>query len=139
MKFGAVTPAEAAGAIVVHAIRQPGLVLRKGTLVGPDEVAALEAAGVSTLTVARLEPGDVSEDIAAGDIAAAVAGAGVRADPAFTGRANLFAEAAGVLVVDKAAVDRLNEVDPDITIATLPGFAPVVAGSRLATVKLIPF
>ena len=51
---------------------------------------------------------------------AALAGEGVRVDRAFTGRANLFAEAAGVLVVDKDAIDRLNEVDKSITFATLP-------------------
>ena len=44
-----------------------------------------------------------SEDRAAADIAAAVAGAGIRIDRAFTGRCNLFAEGAGVLVVDKDA------------------------------------
>ena len=53
--------------------------------------------------MARLEPGDVSEDQAAADIAAAVAGEGARTDRAFTGRCNLFAESAGVLVVDKDA------------------------------------
>jgi molybdenum cofactor cytidylyltransferase len=89
--------------------------------------------------VARLEPGDVAEDTAAAEIAAAVAGEGVHVDHAFTGRANLFAQDAGVLVVDAAGIDRLNEVDPDITLATLEAFAPVVAGKMIATVKIIPF
>ncbi|HEY4775550.1 MAG TPA: molybdopterin-binding protein, partial [Xanthobacteraceae bacterium] len=139
MKFGAVSPAEAEGGIVVHSIRKGSLVLKKGTLVGPPEVAALTAAAIDRITVARLEPGDVSEDAAAADIAMAVAGEGVRVDRAFTGRANLFAEFAGVLVVDRPAIDRLNEVDPDITLATLAAFAPVVAGKMVATVKIIPF
>jgi molybdenum cofactor cytidylyltransferase len=139
MKFGAVAPGEAKGAIVVHSIRSAGLVLKKGTVVGDAEVAALLAAGIPTITVARLEPGDVSEDVAAAEIAAAVAGEGVQVDRAFTGRANLFAQSAGVLVVDEAGIDRLNEVDPDITLATLEAFAPVVAGKMIATVKIIPF
>ena len=63
----------------------------------------------------------------------------MRVDRAFTGRANLFAETAGVLVVDKDGIDRLNEVDADITLATLAAFAPVVAGKMIATVKIIPF
>ena len=115
------------------------LVLKKGTLIGQAEIAALTAAGIGEIVVARLEPGDVSEDAAAAEIAAALAGEGVRVDRAFTGRANLFAEAAGVLVVDKAAIDRLNEVDESITFATLPAFKPVVAGEMVATVKIIPF
>jgi len=132
-------PSEAEGAIAVHSIRKGSLVLKKGTRIGHQEVAALEAAGIPELVVARLEPGDVSEDIAAGEIAAAIAGPGVHVDRAFTGRANLFAEKAGVLVVDRAAIDALNRVDPAITLATLDAFAPVVAGKMIATVKIIPF
>src|SRR5262249_56217327 len=139
VKFGSVAPAQALGGIVVHSIRKDGLVLKKGTLVGEAEIEALTKAGIAAITVARLEPGDISEDEAAGDIAAAVAGEGVRVDPAFTGRSNLFAETGGVLVVDHGAIDRLNEVDPDITLATLAAFAPVVPGKMIATVKIIPF
>ena len=139
MKFGAVAPADAKGAIVVHSIRSDGVVLKKGTLVGDTEVAALVAAKIPAITVARLEPGDVSEDTAAAEIADVVAGEGVQVDRAFTGRANLFAKDAGVLVVDPVGIDRLNEVDPDITLATLDAFAPVVVGKMIATVKIIPF
>jgi molybdenum cofactor cytidylyltransferase len=139
MKFGAVAPREAIGATAVHTIRQGELVLKKGTLIGPVEAAALEAAGIGHLVVARLEPGDVSEDVAAADIASAIAGEGVHVDRAFTGRANLFAQAAGVLVVEKDAIDRLNRIDEAITVATLPAYKPVVAGEMIATVKIIPF
>ena len=65
MKFGPVAPADALGATAVHSIRQDDLVLKKGTLIGPAEVAALKSAGVKEIVVARLEPGDVSEDHAA--------------------------------------------------------------------------
>jgi len=139
MKFGPVPVNEAEGGIAVHSIRKDGLVLKKGTAIGKAEVAALCAAGVKEIVVARLEPGDVAEDEAAAAIAAAVAGSGTRIDRAFTGRANLFAEAAGVLVVDKDVIDRLNLVDESITFATLPAYKPVVAGEMIATVKIIPF
>src|SRR5476649_1933267 len=118
MKFGPVAPADALGATAVHSIRQDGLVLKKGTVIGPAEVAALKAAGVKEIVVARLEPGDVSEDQAAADIAAAVTGAGVCTDRAFTGHCNLFAECAGVLVVNKDGIDQLNRVDEAVTLAT---------------------
>ena len=39
MKFGAVPVAEAYGGVAVHSIRQGGLVLKKGTLIGKDEIA----------------------------------------------------------------------------------------------------
>ncbi|HEX2653398.1 MAG TPA: molybdopterin-binding/glycosyltransferase family 2 protein [Xanthobacteraceae bacterium] len=139
MQFGAVAPADAKGAMAVHSIRKGTLVLKKGTLIGDAEIAALQAAGVSEIVVARLEPGDVTEDDAAADIAAGVAGDAVRVDEAFTGRANLFAESAGVLVIDRQGVDAVNRIDPAITLATLPAFAPVVPGQMIATVKIIPF
>ena len=139
MKFGAIPVGEALGATAVHSIRQGDLVLKKGTLIGEKEVAALAKAGVKEIVAARLDAGDVSEDQAAADIAAAVSGAGVRADHAFTGRSNLFAKSAGVLVVDKDAIDKLNRIDEAVTLATLPAFKPVVEGEMIATVKIIPF
>ena len=139
MKFGPVAPADALGATAVHSIRQGDLVLKKGTLIGPKEVAALNAAGVKEVVVSRLEAGDVSEDQAAADIAVACAGESVRIDRAFTGRCNLFAESAGVLVVDKDGIDRLNRIDEAVTLATLSAYKAVVAGEMIATVKIIPF
>jgi len=139
MKFGPVPVTEAEGGIAVHSIRKAGLVLKKGTMIGKAEIAALQGAGISEIVVARLEPGDVSEDTAAAEIAAAVAGEGTRADRAFTGRANLFAEIAGILVADKKGIDSLNLIDEAVTLATLPAYKPVVAGEMIATVKIIPF
>src|SRR5262249_54576998 len=76
---------------------------------------------------------------AAASIAQAVTGEGIMVERAFTGRANLFAARAGVLVIDRAAVDRINGVDEAITFATLAAYKPVVEGEMVATVKLIPF
>src|ERR1700726_1580649 len=139
MKFGPASPVEAIGGVTVHTLRQGPLVLKKGTTIGPAEVEALRGAGVKEIVVVRLEDGDVSEDVAAAGIAQAVAGHGIHVERAFTGRANLFAARAGVLVVDRAAVDRINGVDEAITFATLAAYKPVVEGEMVATVKLIPF
>jgi molybdenum cofactor cytidylyltransferase len=139
MKFGPASPAEAIGGVTVHTLRQGSLVLKKGTTIGAAEVEALTRAGVAEIVVVRLEDGDVSEDVAAASIAQAVAGEGVNVERAFTGRANLFAARAGVLVVDREKVDRINNVDEAITFATLAAFKPVVEGEMIATVKLIPF
>jgi molybdenum cofactor cytidylyltransferase len=139
MKFGPASPVDAIGGVTVHTLRQGSLVLKKGTTIGQAEVAALTRAGVKEIVVVRLDEGDVSEDVAAAAVAQAVAGDGINVERAFTGRANLFAARAGVLVVDRAAVDRINAVDEAITFATLPAFKPVVEGEMVATVKLIPF
>jgi molybdenum cofactor cytidylyltransferase len=139
MKFGPASPAEAIGGVTVHTLRHGSLVLKKGTTIGPAEVEALNKAGVAEVVVVRLEQGDVSEDVAAASIAQAVTGDGINVERAFTGRANLFAARAGVLVIDRAAVDRINGVDEAITFATLSAYKPVVEGEMVATVKLIPF
>ena len=75
MKFGSVPLAQAEGGVAVHSIRKGDLVLKKGTLIGKNEISALANAGISDIVVARIEPGDVSEDTAAAEIAAAVHGA----------------------------------------------------------------
>src|ERR1700738_2490623 len=139
MKFGPASPADAIGGVTVHTLRQGSLVLKKGTTIGANEVEALKRAGVREVVVVRLGAGAASDAGAAASIAQAVAGDGVHVERAFTGRANLFAAKAGVLVVDRAAVDRINGVDEAITFATLSAFKPVVEGEMVATVKLIPF
>lgn len=139
MKFEQIAACDAAGTIAAHAVRRDGLTIKKGEAIGAPEVAALLAAGVHEVIVARLEPGDIGEDAAARQLAGRVCGAHLSVDRAFTGRANLFAQAAGVLCVDVAAVDRINDIDEAVTFATLPPFRAVVAGEMVATVKIIPF
>src|SRR3546814_9812013 len=58
---------------------------------------------------------------------------------AFTGRANLVAEAAGVVVLDEERLDRLNLLDESVTVGTLPAWAVVKPKQMIATVKIIPF
>lgn len=139
MLFGAIRLADAEGAVLAHRIVLPGLVLEKGRRLGPDELARLREHGLESVTAALEEPGDLGEDEAADRLAAVLTGQGVRAEPAFTGRVNLFAMAGGVMLVDKAGVDALNALDEAVTLATLPAFAAVEPGQMVATVKIIPF
>jgi len=139
VRFGPVPVAEAEGAILAHSLAFNGHTLRKGARLDAGHLDALRAARVETVVVARLEAGDVHEDAAAARLAAAVAGPGVEVDAPFTGRANLHASENGVLVVDRAAIDAFNRIDPAITLATLAAHAPVTAGQMVATVKIIPF
>ena len=139
MKFGPIPVFDAEGAVAAHSIRYPSGVIKKGTRLSSDHIARLAAAGVDAVVAARLDPSDVEENTAALRIAEAIAGANVRVEAPFTGRSNLFAETAGLLTINRAAVDRLNRLDPGITLATLPEFAPVEAGRMVATVKIIPY
>ncbi len=139
MKFGSAPLGEAEGAILAHSIRHPGGTIKKGTVLTKGALDALAKADLDEVLVVRLDDEDVHEDEAAKRLARAVAGASVRVDKPFTGRANLYAEVAGVLTVDKDLIDRLNRIDPALTVATLPAFSVVEAGRMVATVKVIPF
>jgi molybdenum cofactor cytidylyltransferase len=143
MKFGPVPVAQAMGAILAHSVKLPGGPLRKGIVLGAAEVAALQASGRAQVIVARLDPTDLHEDAAAGQIAQAMlpngAGQGLRGSVAATGRVNLYALNAGVLAVDVAAVTALNRINPMITLACLRPWARVAAGTMVATVKIISY
>ncbi len=139
MKFGRMPAAEALGGIAVHSIRQDGLVLKKGEIVSPDHLAGLAAAGIATIVAAKLEAGDVGEDDAAALLAGAIAGQNVRVQKPFTGRANIFATCAGMLTLDVASLDAINDIDESMTVATLPPWRSVVEGEMIGTIKIIPF
>jgi molybdenum cofactor cytidylyltransferase len=139
MKFGDMPLAEAEGAILAHSVRLAGRSLKKGRVLAADDIAALRSAGRTSVVAARIEPGDVHEDAAANALAAALKGKHVRAAAAFTGRANLFAEVAGVVDYDLAQLDRFNLVDEAVTLALVPRFDAVEAGQMIGTLKIIPF
>jgi molybdenum cofactor cytidylyltransferase len=139
MRFGEVPVAEAEGAILAHSLKLGTAALKKARVLSRADLDLIAGAGLSRIVVARLEAGDVAEDEAARRVAAAVAGDGVEAGAPFTGRANLFARARGLLVFDRERLDRLNLVDEAITLGTLPPFAVVEPRMMVATVKIIPF
>ncbi|WP_395021167.1 NTP transferase domain-containing protein [Dongia sp.] len=139
MIFDDLPVADCAGTILVHTQRFNGEAFKKGRRLNAEDVARLEAAGLTRLTVVRLEADDVPEDRAAAELATALVAANLRLDPSFTGRANLYAEADGLFLPDVAQVDRINQVSEDITLATLAPYSPVTAGQMVATVKIIPF
>ena len=129
----------AENAILGHSVTVGSLRLKKGHRLSAGDIAQFRAAGWSSVVAARLEPGDVPEDQAAAVVAAAAAGDGVKVQAAFTGRCNLYADVAGIAVVDVQRIDRLNAVDEALTIATLAPYDVVEPGQMLATVKVIPF
>ncbi|SIO06414.1 molybdenum cofactor cytidylyltransferase [Rhodovulum sp. ES.010] len=143
MRFGPVPPVESEGAVLAHSLRLGGRMLKKGEVLGRDEVAALTAAGVTEVTVARMEPGDVAEDAAAARLASALVpdpgAAGLRIGKAARGRVNLHAGCPGVVGLDVDAIHALNRVDPGVTLATLAPFTRVTPGLLVGTVKIIPY
>ena len=120
-------------------VRAGELTFKKGRLLTHGDIQALRLLGVETVMACKLDQDDVAEDEAAAAIAATAEGDHVEAERPFTGRVNLRARDAGILIIERSRVDRLNHVDEAITIATLPPLAVVRKGQLAATVKIIPF
>jgi molybdenum cofactor cytidylyltransferase len=139
MKFGETPLAEAQGAILAHSVKIGSRALKKGRAITAEDVAALKEAGRTSVIAARLEPGDVIENQAADRVAAALICSGVSIAPAFTGRANFYAETHGLCLIDRAAIDEFNLIDESITIATIEPSTVVEPKQMIATVKIIPF
>ncbi len=139
MIFASLPLAEAEGAILAHGLAIADERWAKGRILTAADIATASAAGLASLTVARLAADDVAEDDAAAALAAALAGTGVTALPAAHGRANLAAAQAGILCLDAAMVAAINSIDEALTLATLARQAPVSTGEIVATVKVIRY
>lgn len=139
MFFGELPVLEAEGTILAHSRKLQGRKLKKGHVLSQTDIDALAAIGVETITVARPDPDDLSEDDAAAKLAHRLAGAGLTEKPPFTGRCNLFARCDGLLQVNRAQLDRVNLVDEAVTVATLAPDTVVSRGQMVATIKIIPF
>jgi len=139
VKFGAVPTAEAAGCVLAHSIKLAGGTLKKGVVLGAADLQRLLEAGIDSVAVARLDAEDIAEDEAAMRVARALGGADADIGNAGTGRVNLYARHAGLLMLDTARIHAANAVHEGLTVATLYAESPVEAGQMLATVKIIPY
>lgn len=139
MIFGDTPLEQAEGAVLAHSLRLEKRSLKKGRVLDRDDVAVLRDAGYASVIAARLEEGDVGEDAAADRLAAALAGEGTTVSAAFTGRANLYTETAGVVLYDPVRLDAFNLVDEAITLALVPPYQAVEEGQMIGTLKIISF
>ncbi|WP_156255922.1 molybdopterin-binding domain-containing protein, partial [Sandarakinorhabdus oryzae] len=139
MKFGPVPLAQAQGALLAHGQQFGRRRLAKGHVLTADDLVDADAAGLTQLLVARLDPGDVAEDDAAAALAAALAGPGLAALAPVHGRVNLAATGDGVFTAPPGVVDAVNAADEALTLATLPAGTRVAAGTIVATIKTIRY
>ena len=144
MKFGPVDLGQAQGAILAHSVQLiGGTRLRKGRWLTAEDVAGLRETGLEQVTVARLDADDVHEDAAADALAQAFVpdpdAQGLTCTTAYTGRVNLLAKSAGVVMLDADAIEAVNRVHPMITIATVPPYQQMAEGGMVATIKMISY
>ncbi|MEX2695429.1 NTP transferase domain-containing protein [Rhizobium mongolense] len=138
MIFGEFDVGGAEGLVLAHSVKMPDGSLPKGHVVDAADVERLKGSGIEKIVAARLEDGDLGEDEAAARLSEAIAPDHLRFSEAATGRVNIYAAADGLFVADREAVDRLNRIDPAITLACLADHTHVSAGDMVATFKIIP-
>jgi molybdenum cofactor cytidylyltransferase len=140
MKLEIVSANQAVGKLLAHNIVDDSgrKILRKGTPIGPAEVARLQELGYAEVWIAELGLDDVPEDKVARRLADAVCGAGVDTASLSVGRANLQASQNGIL---KVALDGLRQINgiPGLAIATRRQNSVVQAGHTVATLKVVPY
>lgn len=139
MKFGEFPLDDVEGAILAHSHRLPERALKKGRRLSLEDIQTLRDAGYDQVVCAKIEDGDILEDDAADQLAAAVLGGNLSKAVAFTGRCNLFAEVDGLVIYDPRRLDGFNLVDESITLGVVPPFQSVSKGQMVATLKIIPF
>lgn len=139
MIFGEMPLKDAEGAILAHSVRHQAGMFKKGRTLNADDIALLDASGVSSVFAAKLGVNDVPEDEAAATVAKVVGGQGTTAQAPFTGRANLHATCHGLAIVDTDRVRALNRLHESLTLATVQPFSIVEEREMVATVKVIPF
>jgi molybdenum cofactor cytidylyltransferase len=139
-RFGPVPLAEAQGKLLGHNVTGTDgrLALRKGRPLDAADVELLRGLGRASVYVAEPGSGDVGEDEGARRLAQSAIGAGLKLVGPSSGRANLVAEALGLLRVDASRLARLNDIE-GLAVATLAGDRPVRPGQVVATVKVLPF
>ena len=119
-----------------------GFLFRKGQVLGPNDVTKLpdllKAAPANySLHLLQLETGDVSEDEAGQRLAALVAGPGLTLHGPIESRMSMLAQWRGLLKIEVARLDRLNEV-PGVAVFTLFNDQTVEAGQEVAGAKVTP-
>ncbi|MCX7173199.1 MAG: methylmalonyl Co-A mutase-associated GTPase MeaB [Proteobacteria bacterium] len=128
----------ALGVTLGHSLEAGGRKFKKGRVLDAVDIGVLQQAGIKTVSGARLEDSDATEDAAAAEVAALLAGLNCETRKPYTGRCNLHARERGLFQIDAAAIARLNRIDEAITVGTLPPWTLVRKGQVIATVKIVP-
>jgi molybdenum cofactor synthesis domain-containing protein len=139
----AIPVADAVGMVLGHDVtriipgREKGPAFRKGHIIREEEIPEFLSMGKANIFVLDMTPGMIHEDAAAGRIARAAAGAGIRLNDPAEGRVNLIAATDGLLKIDVAALKKINSIG-QVAFSTLHTFQHVRAGQTVAGTRVVP-
>jgi molybdenum cofactor synthesis domain-containing protein len=139
----AIPVAEAVGMVLGHDVtriipgKEKGPAFRKGHIIREEEIPEFLSMGKKNIFVLDMPPGMIHEDAAAGRLARAAAGQGIRLSEPAEGRVNLIAETGGLLKIDVDALKRINCIG-QIAFSTLHSHQSVQAGQTVAGTRVVP-
>lgn len=139
MWFGELPVSECTGCILAHSQLIGTTRIPKGTVLDSVIIEQFRNSDHKVLTVARLHPNDIEENVAAEMLAAAFAGHNTYLEAAHTGRVNIYASCDGLLEYDKTSVIRSNSINAGITLSVIAPDQWVLAGRMIASAKIIPY
>jgi molybdopterin biosynthesis enzyme len=134
---------QAIGHVLAHDVTRivPGMskgpAFKKGHVIREQDVEALLDIGKANIFVLELSSEQIHEDAAAGRIAAAAVGPGLKLTAPSEGRINLITEYPGLLKVNVSALNQLNSIR-NVVFSTLHGNHRVDAGQPVAGTRVIP-
>jgi molybdopterin biosynthesis enzyme len=114
-----------------------GRAFKKGHIIQQEDIPKLLDMGKRQIFVWELSEGFVHENDAAMRMAAAAAGPGISLSEPKEGKVSLSAQAAGLLKVNVAALNAINEIDQAM-FATLHSNQKVAAAKIVAGTRIIP-
>lgn len=114
-----------------------GAAFRRGHVITPEDVPALLDLGKRTVFIWEEHAGEIHEEDAALRLAAMTPVDGAHYTEPSEGKVLLVADCRGMFRVDTQLLEQINSIG-DITIATLPDHYPVEAGSRMASMRIVP-
>lgn len=139
----AIPVAEAVGMVLGHDVtriipgKEKGPAFRKGHIIREEEIPEFLSMGKENIFVFDMTPGMIHEDAAAGRLARAAAGRGLRLSEPAEGRVNLIAETNGLLKIDVDALKQINSIG-QIAFSTLHSCQSVQAGQTVAGTRVVP-
>ncbi|OGO76671.1 MAG: molybdopterin-binding protein [Clostridiales bacterium GWB2_37_7] len=134
---------EAIGMVLAHDLTKivpgefKGAAYKKGHVIRQEDIQELKSMGKNHINILELPIGMIHENEAAMKIANAAVGSGIFLKGPSEGKVELKAKHRGLLKVDVAALNQINEIE-ELVIATIHTNTLVEEGQSLAAARIIP-
>lgn len=114
-----------------------GVAFKRGHVIQEEDIPKLLDYGKKTMFIWEENAGELHEEDAALRLAAMAPVTGAHYTGPSEGKMQLIADTRGMFRVDTGLLRKLNSIG-DITISTLPDHYPVEAGTRVASMRIVP-